>query len=391
MSQQHFFPHVLSFNSNYIAKSFALMCLTLFSSSFMCAGEDPTDTAFYAVSSLRSYFETIDEKDCDKIDYSPEEVETLWKKALQASDCLAIQEAKKYAADPDFNSSHLTNDNTSTQKIQSLLYKAWKELRSTTSHLRDTSQSYKYDILTKKQLSHPYTKSRSISKKMWESISPYVLPKTHLLSQKLDRLFSSPAVVQSNNTYAQNGFNIFCAAGPLSYVRVARHPQMPGYVFKFYPESESRQKDNTPSWKWLVMRCQGAKNVRRLISQKKLQLFTVPKKWLYPFPFGKRKSLRHPLLLVANDMQLVSLKESFAAWKEKVTKKHLEELYEIISHGYCSCYLPGNIPYTKNGTFTCIDTEHPQRKLAFWKVKRYLADDMKPYWDKLVKNGGKKK
>lgn len=95
-----------------------------------------------------------------------------------------------------------------------------------------------------------------------------------------------------------------------------------------------------------------------------------------------------PAILVVTYMKLVDRKASKEAWKTVVTRRHVEELYSILSHGYSSCLLFTNIPYTTNGKFACIDTEWPTRPLPLAHVHRHLSKKMAKYWDYLVRTGG---
>lgn len=221
---------------------------------------------------------------------------------------------------------------------------------------------------------------------------PYLLPSDHKIKKTLDSLFQNVKSVQTDKAFIQNGFQMICDIRPFTFVRVARHPLMPGYVFKFYPENEGRKKKNKESWEWLILRCKAVRKIQKFIKEKKFRFITAPKKWVYKYSFGNQHKLRHPLILVAQDMNLVSLNDSERAWRNKTTKQHLNELYTLLSNGYSSCYLSGNIPYTRDGTFSCIDTEHLRRKLNYpTGVKKYFTRELQAYWDKLVKNGKSKK
>ena len=87
-------------------------------------------------------------------------------------------------------------------------------------------------------------------------------------------------------------------------------------------------------------------------------------------------------------MQLIPSKENYNNWRKKITKKHLDELYLIISHGNGSSYRPDNVHFTYNNTIAFIDTEYPDRKPNFSSIRPYLSDGMKNYWDKLISQGG---
>lgn len=236
---------------------------------------------------------------------------------------------------------------------------------------------------------HPY-----LSKKKKEKIEPFLLPMRHPLKKKLDAIFNLPGTIQNESFFAKAGFKTV-SVQPTSYIRIAKHPLLPNHLFKLFLDSEKRKKENTSGWVWLVKRCQGARNIKELIKRKKLRHFVVPEKWLYPVPWVSRKQgeggSRQPVVLITEDMKLVSHHENVNAWKNKITKEHLRELYCILSHGYASCYVTQNIPYTKKGKFACIDTEHPKRNLRskYGQVKTYLSDEMKKYWEILIRSKGK--
>lgn len=216
------------------------------------------------------------------------------------------------------------------------------------------------------------------------AMRPHCLPENHHLQSIMRELFSDPRMTDNENSLIEAGFTILYSQ-PTSYIRVVRHPLLPGYLLKLYLEDELRKKDELEGYVWLLRRCIGAENVRKLIKRKKLKYFTVPDKWLYPLPiheiFGERK---HPIILIVEDMELASDEETKYVWKHEVKEKHLLELYCILSHGYSSCYLATNIPYSRRGKFACIDTEHPKRKLKYNHVKAYLSKEMKLYWQSLI-------
>lgn len=121
----------------------------------------------------------------------------------------------------------------------------------------------------------------------------------------------------------------------------------------------------------------------------KIKHFTVPDKWIYPLPPLPAQGVQHAIVLLVKDMNLVSREEIKEAWKTHVTPRHLDELYIILSHGCGSNFLSSNVPYTKDGKFTFIDTEYPKRKISLNKVKLYIAPELHPYWDELVKHAKK--
>lgn len=214
-----------------------------------------------------------------------------------------------------------------------------------------------------------------------KQIKKYHLPKDHSIKPVLDTIFSS-TVTANGDSFDRAGF-ITLAITHASYLRVAVHPALPGYIFKIALEDETRQKKGRASWEWLLDRCKGAENIRKLIAKEKIVHFVVPDKWLYRLPYPSKQQV----ILIATDMNLTGHRDNVDAWKNKITKKHLRELHTILSHGYASAYVLANIPYTKNGTFACIDTEYVKRKVKCQQVNQFLSPEMSLYWDKLLKSG----
>lgn len=110
----------------------------------------------------------------------------------------------------------------------------------------------------------------------------------------------------------------------------------------------------------------------------------MPDKWLYLLPTFQNSSNYHLVLAIVTDMNILSREERKKAWKTVPTKKHLDELYYILSHGAGSNFLSSNVPYTKEGKFAFIDTEYPKRSISLDKVKLYIDASLHPYWDHLT-------
>ncbi len=212
----------------------------------------------------------------------------------------------------------------------------------------------------------------------------HLLPLDHPLKTQLDRLFTRSRVTHNEEALKNAGFSII-ASMPGSFVIVARHQELPGYVLKLYLDSETRTKEGIPNCVWLAKRCIGAKIIREVINKKKLKHFTVPDKWLYilpPTPLATGP-IPQPVLVIETDMKLVDELESKHAWQTVITPEHLNELHTIIKHGYGSIRVAENIPYTKQGTFAFTDTEYPKRKLKMKRVSPYLSEELQPYWKQI--------
>lgn len=213
----------------------------------------------------------------------------------------------------------------------------------------------------------------------YEEIQPHIIPQKHKMKKVLDKIFTEhPDAMSNANTVKSAGFAIF-RHQKKSKIVILKHPQLKGYLIKGYLEEDIKPDATTPSWQKLLNRCLGAQNIRKLIKKKKIKYFTVPDKWLFILPYQTER-----VVLLVNDMQLVPNGASVMAWRNKVTKKILDELYLILGNGYASCWLADNIPYTKNGTFSCIDTEYPKRVLNCASAGRYLSPKMRQYWEELV-------
>lgn len=214
----------------------------------------------------------------------------------------------------------------------------------------------------------------------------YFLPQKHTMKPVLDKIFK-PGVLNSADSFERAGFTILLHkrsshAFNARWV-LARHPLVPGYLFKVFLNNEQKLKKNE-CWNKLLDRCKGAERIRNLIKEKGLQHFIVPDKWLYAVPPERSsKLIQQPVVLMVTDMHLVAGRKNRMSWK-RATKEQLDELYTILSHGYGSTFLTGNLPYTKWGKFACIDTEGPVRRFEMEKVKAYLSEEMGLYWDKLM-------
>lgn len=230
-------------------------------------------------------------------------------------------------------------------------------------------------------------KNPYLKKGLQTLIVPYLLPLNHPTQPALKEIFSVSRVTENEETLLAAGFEILSRETG-SFVVVARHPKVPGYIFKLYYDSEMRyrikrgKKTNCES---LVYRCISAEQIKKLIRSRKFSHFTVPDKWIYILPLvpTSKSPNQQPILLLETDMQLVDEKETLIAWKTKAKKEHLNELYQILKRGYGSTALSINVPYTKNGTFAFIDTENP-KSCNLKSSRKYFSEEMQLYWKTLI-------
>lgn len=209
-----------------------------------------------------------------------------------------------------------------------------------------------------------------------EDLVRHSLQSDHPFYRALDNIFSSPKTLNSEKNLIKAGFTIIQLRNP-QFV-IAKHPALPGHLVKLYLRSSSRSLEC--QWKNTITRCNNAEKLRDLIKKNNIKRFTVPDKWIYT------TKQQDPILIVTK-MNIVSEEQSRYAWKHLIKNKHLQELFCIIRHGCGSSKLIENIPYTKEGMFTCIDTEKPSQGDSY--LKKYLSKKMRNYWDFLIKQNKK--
>lgn len=227
-----------------------------------------------------------------------------------------------------------------------------------------------------------------LTDEMKKRIGPYLIHSNHPMKKRLDAIFLHSRVTRNKKSFVNAGFRIL-EEGPRSYIVVARHKQLPGHLVKCYLDTEMREKWSKPSWYWLAKRCEGAKKIRKIIEERKIKHFRVPDKYIYLLPLEnigpfKERYTRHPALLLVTDMNLVSEKQNLYAWKNRVNKEILNELYIIITLAKGSSYRADNIAYSRSGKFCFIDCEYPSSEPDYKRIRPYLNSKMRKYWDHLV-------
>lgn len=337
----------------------------------------------------------------DKIQFTEDEIAALWNKAMQSIESEENGDAIKLLNDACELYTHAALLKTSGlvdeaqesfARCSILLNKLWEEaIESEESAPKRTNLAQ--SVLRSKSGSDPnLEKNRYLPSDAKKKMRPYLLPFHHPVRSFIDSLCLNQRITVDQKTFEKAGFHVL-ATGPRSYISVASHPEMPRYLVKVYFDTVLAEKRDKASWKWLVLRCEGAEKIETVIRDKEIRNFKVAKKWIYclpPEPSPPKDDLhsRHFALLVVTDMNLVSENHNYFAWKHYITEEHLDELYLIISRAKGSSYRPDNISYTKKGTFAFIDTEYPGKGPDFKSIRNYLNSDMKKYWDRIVKNGG---
>ena len=223
------------------------------------------------------------------------------------------------------------------------------------------------------------------SSKERKRISLHLLPSTHPIKPILDAIFLTERATLNEQTFAAAGFTIKFHQ-PRSFIKVASHPLLPGYLLKVYLDDERRLKQKIPGWQWFVNRVVLAKKIAQCIKKNNIEHFIVPKKWIYPLPVSPFVPIgyaRKNEVLVVEEMKLCSQQESIHAWKTLITKEHLDEFYAIFKHCGGSSYRPDNVVYTQDGKFAFIDTEYVKHPPYYWDLCKYLSPEMAAYWQSL--------
>lgn len=228
------------------------------------------------------------------------------------------------------------------------------------------------------------------------AISPYLLKQDHPIKEKLDQLFSKERLLDSFKAMQTAGFEILKTNSELN---VAKHPELPGYVFKFYLDSH----DNEPRFKKLklkedfisenslwLLRINGAIRVQKIIDEYRFErYFKVSKGWIYELPKYPKATGPYPKhsIFVEKDMGIVSDLENEACYRQKFDKKLLKAFYTLLKESglYDSVYIDNN-PFCRDGKIAFVDTEEYDRKpIPYEKLLPFFSPEMQIFWKCLIK------
>jgi hypothetical protein len=211
----------------------------------------------------------------------------------------------------------------------------------------------------------------------------------HPAGRLLDTLFRRFSVIDNEAAFLEAGFKIR-ATRKRTFMRVATHPTLAGYVFKvFFVEEQSREREKSSGWANLAARCKQAERIRRIIRKHAFQHFRVPQKWLFPTPPHPACGPdNQPTILVAEFQDLVPQDENEHAWRHSITEDHLHELYAILEGAGGVSSRPDNIALTRQGWFAFIDTEYSHYFHDYESIAPYLSRRMRQYWSGLMRAAG---
>lgn len=313
----------------------------------------------------------------------------LWEKAKSSFPDESLEPAfDLYLHSEDLRKKGLNGD---SQKALSLCSKELKKVWEKAIASEKKEYWHALALRNKKSNDRDFEKNPYLLDPIKKRIKPYLISSRHPMKKKLDALFTKKRITRDLETFEKAGFDII-ASRPRSFVIVARHTSLPGYIVKVNLDTTLEKKRKRESWEWFAFRCEGAKKIKEVIKRKKIKRFVVADKWIYclppkPSPPKDSSHTRHLVILLAQDMNLVSKKGNLKAWRKNITKEHLNDLYTIISRAKGSSYRASNIAFTQTGHFAFIDTEYPFEGPDFDGIRPYLNSEMKSYWDTLISEG----
>jgi hypothetical protein len=221
---------------------------------------------------------------------------------------------------------------------------------------------------------------------------PYLVPHNSPLKTALDTIFTASRATQDLDSMINAGFDIF-SQQKRSFIIVASHPLLEGYLIKTLLDTEHRIKRKKPYYHWFSNRLRGAEKIRSVIKKKKFVHFKAPKKWAYKFPDqpsppNSPEYQRKNYLIVVENMNLVPFEENLLHWQVSVTTDLLDEFGKILDKCGGSSLRPDNIWFSYDGKVAFIDTEYPGTSPDWQSIIPYLSADMKAYWMALAHSYG---
>lgn len=233
---------------------------------------------------------------------------------------------------------------------------------------------------------------RNLSKK----ISPYLIREDHPIKGKLDQLFSKKRLLDSFEAMETAGFEILKTNSELN---VARHPELPGVIFKFYLDSH----DNEPRFKKLklkeefisenslwLLRINGSNRVQKIIDEHRFEkYFKVSKGLIYLLPEDPKAIGPYPKssIFIEKDMDILSDPENEACYRQKFNRELLEAFHILLKESglYDSVYIDNN-PFCRDGKIAFVDTEEYDRKpIPYEKLLPFFSPEMQTFWKCLIK------
>lgn len=211
--------------------------------------------------------------------------------------------------------------------------------------------------------------------------SDYFLPQNSKTYRKLFKIFRRNKSYQFNSKIMSDlGFNLIPVKDKKK-IQVGFHSSLKGYIVKFFNDKDQ----NIAELDHFYKRIKGAELIRNYIIEKNLtDNFKVPKKWIFKVPYIDKP---HYLLLV-EDMEILNYQLNQKKWRSKNFDEHLlTKLYFVIKDlGLFDSLYINNIPFSKDGKISFVDTEHYRhRKIKYEILSKFLSRKGRQKWEELTK------
>lgn len=231
-----------------------------------------------------------------------------------------------------------------------------------------------------------YVHNPHVPLKLWNELKPYFLPFHHPIKKKLDRFFQKSRVTLCEETFLKAGFKITRKNRPINAI-VTGHKKLQGFLLKVYLDNQLIVSEGEL---WL-RRIKGCEVIQSCLKKHGYTQFVLPKKWIYPLPEEPSPPLnpsynRKNFILVVENMNILKSKENFYAYKHKMTRRRLNELYTVLMECQLTdCVYIGNIPFTQAGKIAFVDTELYFNGIPnFNRFKKYLSASKQAYLEELI-------
>lgn len=229
-----------------------------------------------------------------------------------------------------------------------------------------------------------------ISEKFSEKLLQHLIPNDHPIKHNLDKIFEThPDALNNMQSLVQAGFYKIINTKH-SKIKVIWHEKLKGYLLKVYTEDV----DYPHYLSQITNRVKGSKYIAEFIHEKKYEKhFKVPKKWIYPLPFVRDPTKRQ-FILVAEEIPLLSKSDNIKAFRNpKLKNEIIHALFTIINElGLKDSLIRTNIPFSKDGKISFIDTEYYHIwPVTFKKLTHVFGENQQEYWKSLIRLNKKKK
>lgn len=234
----------------------------------------------------------------------------------------------------------------------------------------------------------PYIAPASFPSDLWDKLSGYFLPEDSTQRLLLDQIFSKRRVLGSLKSMSRAGFILL--TDPRHKIIVARHPKIPGYLFKVFLDTSSECE-----YHWWRKRINGVNTIQAAIDSHQYgHLMKTPKKWIYPLPAepeAAEGTYPKHFILVVEEMDILKHEENRGCYRKLMTKERLDAYYTLLTElNLIDSVYADNTPFCKDGKMAFIDTEHAMDvtlKVPVSVVGQYLSPEMLGYWEQLITGG----